>query len=293
MADCDLEVMQDRVNRSREEFLHALNDYDANVAKQIIEEFVSIFLDEKESGWATNTRDLANQVIDQDRRFGGMLASITEKVAIASLKMQQTVLHITVELIGSATRVFGTPVATGTSPIELLRARMDQFHKGHRDLIAAGEDATNQTCKVGVHLNRVQRLATDLLLLRIETLNAFKSKNLGVNFQDIINRLREQGKEYATDKGIDEAGRIIAERLQEILGILVKEAPIVRILNVAYKIAKVLGPKDVKPDATNELNKLIDLMKKENAVYQALNDAYNAALEELDQIMKTPLKQAS
>jgi hypothetical protein len=292
MPDCDLKVMDDRVNRSREEFLHALKEYDPNVAKQIIREFVSTFLDEKETRWADTTRDLANQIVEQNDRFGGMVGSSLSKLEHTSLNFQLAVQHLTIEIMRIGMEVFG-PLPTGVPLVEGLSKWRESSDKAHKAFIAAGEDAQNNACKIGEELVIVQRLATDLLLLRTVTLRAFKSRNLGVSFEDIIERLRGELKDYAKSEGRDEAVKIILEKMHEILGIVVEQAPVIRILKIAEKIGKILGPKEVKPDSTNELNRLIDLMNKENALYHSLDTAYQHLMDELDKVNHLDLSKAA
>ncbi len=292
MLDCNLDVLQARINISREEFLHALNEYDPKVAEQIIKEFLSIFLDETKD-WAPKTREAANKVIEQNRNFEKLVTESTTKVDFASARMQQAVLHVTTEIIRLGTEIFNGPAPSG-STIEWLRARTDQFDRRQREFSAAGENATNTACQIGGRLHRIQRLATDLLLLQTQTLEAFKSKNLGLTFQDVIDHFLTEAKEWGIEKGIEESVKLVAERLQEVLPDIAQgQVPIVRTLIAAYKIARAMGPKEVKPDSTNELNKLVGLMEKENNLYQALDDAYTAAMDELNQLAKTPLQLAS
>jgi len=293
MPDCNLDLLEQRINISREEFLHASNEYDPNVARQIVREFVAIFLDEKETQWATTTQDLADQITKHNNRFTGVIASVASKVEIASLSFQQATLHLSVEVMRVAVEGVGQAVPMNSSPLEWLKQQQNKLNEVHRALVIAGESAQNRACRVGEQIDIVQRMATDILLLHIETLRAFKSRNLGIEFKDIVDRLRTEIKDYAKSEGSEEAVKIVLEKLHELLGIVVEQAPVIRVLKMAEKITKILGPKEVKPDSTNELNKLADLMKKENALYQSVDDAYQRLLDEVHEINRMDLTKAA
>jgi hypothetical protein len=69
--------------------------------------------------------------------------------------------------------------------------------------------------------------------------------------------------------------------------------PILRILILAIDIKKLRDKKGPHPDPTNELLRLVDLMKKENAAYETLNEVYEKTIAELERLANEPLAQAS
>jgi hypothetical protein len=295
MPDVDLKATEERVNESRKDFLRAVDAYDSDDGKQIIEKFLAEFLSpERERSEIAHAH--AKEAIEQIKAFGNQRISMTENIGIALTMMQQAVLHLAIGVMSGPIETFSKPPqATGGSPMERLREQTARLGEAQRNLQATGKEAETKACEIGGKVALIQEMAASVLRMRTLTLKAFKKENLDLSLQDLIKRIRKELEEAGTDKAFEEACEFIIERMQEVLEIVIEQAPVIRVLNVLRKIGRVLGPKeiDTSPGGTDEMLKLLDQLRRESAALEALTKAQREATKELEDIVHAPSRKAS
>ena len=285
--DDDLSRIETEISKSRQGFLDAVEEYDPADSKKVMDDFVTKFLKE-ELDWSDTTREHADEVLAQDRKFDEKRTSLTEKIAMAAVNMNGSVLTLQRRILEQGMHVFDTAPGNPGS-IGWLTEQKKDMDARTKAFDSAGENAKKNAYAMGVYIEALQNKATDLIRLRARSIKAFKTRNLEINFHDILERLREEIREEGITEALKKTAEILAERLKELAEVLGGQAPMLRILIAIRKAAKVFDKKKPKPDLTNELGKLVDLMKKENAAYEAIEKAFDQTMLELDRLANAPL----
>src|SRR5690242_11981585 len=187
MVDDDLSKIEAAISKSREEFLDADNQYNSEDAEKVMKEFVEKFLKE-EADFSDTTREHANEVIEQDLKFNGMRASMAEKIAMAGLTLNGSILTLQRRIIEKGMDVFGPPPGTPgpMDPTKSFLARKKEMDARVKDFDSAGESAKKNAYDMGVYIDSLQKKATALIRLRTLTIKAFKTRNLEINLHDVI-----------------------------------------------------------------------------------------------------------
>ena len=279
----DLDEIQARVNASKDAFLDALNHLDFYDGDQIIERFLAKFDDR-----ADVTMELRQETEDLIRRFRSTTASLSEKVATLHMRLNGTILSMAVHIIGSVFEKMGKPTAPKqkASPLEVVRDQLKRLDEAVDAIDESGKRAKKTAFEIGVHTQRVELMAADVIRARTLTMRAFKDENIGTSLKDLGEQLRT--KQYARTGIIvlDGSFERIVEMSKELAMYLVEENPIISLVNLARKLATAAKGKkvDTTRGGTELMNILLSQLRIESKIIQSVMDTYEAALKELDSV---------
>ena len=81
---------------------------------------------------------------------------------------------------------------------------MAGFSAAADTLTTGGSDAADRATKAGELVNKIQKMAANILVLRTVTLRAFQSENLHTSLLDVVARIRKELDDEVKDQLKDE-----------------------------------------------------------------------------------------
>lgn len=268
---CDLKELQQRVNDSQQMFLRALGSYDDGVADFIIERFLDKFLgsDPARSEISAENALEARTLI---RNFGNVRASLASLMLLLTFKMRYAVTELTLNFITLAMKSVGDLEVN--SSVEQAKIR--------------GEKAA---CAIGEHIDRVQRLAAEYLLMRHATLTNFKAKNFELSHREVLNRIISIVKNDTKREILEQTWDKIRELTEALVEITIEEEPLGRAIAHAEQVAKVFKGKNPNMSAENNgtevMNRLLKTLRKEKALFEELEKSCQEVIDDIDLIGKS------
>jgi hypothetical protein len=261
-----LDAIQCQVAESRHAFLKALEEHHDEDGQVVVEKFLLEFLSPEQER-SQLAREFANETIELIRGFGAEAANMAQSVLIAKLKMETVVNGATLDVLKAAMEKIGTPSASA-------------------DFAAAAKRAMDKAIEAGVHLDKVQAMAANIVQMRTLALKAFRDENIRLSLADLLKRLRAEADKDAKDKLADEAWAEAKELAEELGGLAIDEAPVLRWRKILEKVGKIVGPKkvDTSPGGTDAMLDLLGQLRKENKALAALDRSYENALRRFDEL---------
>ncbi len=279
----DLNEIQARVNTSKDAFVDALKHYDSYDGNQIIERFLAIFEDR-----ADVTMELRRETEDLIRRFNSRSASLATNIVILHMRLNATVLSIELYILGNGIDVMGRPIdAKGKlSPMELLKEHQKRIEEAQAAIRKTWEWANKTVYEIGVHTERIELMAAEVIRGRTLMMRAFKDENIGTSLKDLGEQLRN--KQYARSgiAVLDGAFERIFEMSKELAKFLVDENPIFALVNLAKKLGSAAKGKEVDTSrgGTELMNMLLSQLRIESKIIESIGETYEAALKEFDSV---------
>lgn len=281
MDEYNLSEIQERVNAAKHNFIGALESYRSYDGRQIIDRFLAKFQDRSEA-----TADLERETEQLISGFNSTSASLANDIDILLMRMQSTALGLSVYVMGAGIGKMGEAVEAppGASALDLVVGQMAKFKEAQKAFVQSGEWAKKTAYLIGVHSERVQLMAADIIRLRTLTLRGFKDENVGTSFKDLIEQIHD--KQYARTGIVllDAAFDRILEVMKELALYVAEKNPMVELWNLAKKIGKAIKGKapDTSGGGTELMNELLSQLRRESTILQDLKNTFDDAMKELD-----------
>lgn len=296
MTSADITDIQNRVNESRRMFLetlHASDEQKQEDAKKAIEEFLIHFTASTPER-SQITRENATEAIQLIVSFRNVQVSFAMNAALLSGKMESVLVGLQLKVLSIIPDVLGEPLSTdgeNPSPLELLNRHLKSATQAQEELAAEGQSARDMTVAVGEHVDRVQRVAATILLMRYATMSRFRREHLSVSWSELRKRLKRELAEASKAELFQKSWEVICEIGEELLDITLDETiPVKKIPRYWARFRKIVGRRDpdTTPGGTEIMNKLLEQLRREHMLFEKLEATCDEAMDALDQIDRDP-----
>ncbi|MGH8568871.1 MAG: hypothetical protein ACREXU_12885 [Gammaproteobacteria bacterium] len=257
----DLREIQDRLNRSREQFIEELEAHDADAGSRLVDEFLNEQLGPSEKRSPIAQRE-AKEAVQLIRGFNNHAVSIAGWVAIASLTLEQAALSLQVDAIREGREDFG---------------RLG----GRANFGKAAEDISRRAVQCGEHIDFVQRLSTVVLLAHRSTILEFTAEALDVRWDDVVSRIRRELANSTKSELFDQSYDLLKEQLMQLAKDISEEY--LDGLRKYWRLARrLIGKKNIPTfGKTDVMQRLLHELREQERTIAQLESAYNSAFQVL------------
>lgn len=255
----DLEEIQDRINRSREQFIEELEVQAVHADRRLVDEFLYEQLGPSEKRSPIAQQE-ARETVCLIRDFDSHAASIASMVAIAGLELQQTLLSLQAEALENGMEQFGSPGGSA------------QFAK-------STEEISMRAIEFGERIDFVQSLAAAVLLAHRSTISEFTAEALDVRWSDVVSRIRRELANSTKPALFDQSLEQLKKQFRE-LATDIWEEYLDGLRKYWRTVRRLIGKKNrPKFGQTDLMQRLLHELRQEKRAIAQLETSYCRALE--------------
>ncbi len=282
----DLELIEARINAARQRFLKAVGGSSDADGKRVIEQFLERL--EADDRVSVGLKEEAENEI---RSFIYKTASLTSKVAIVLLKMQGTLVTLSMHIQSAAHDQLRMPPQNAQTTgfpdalrdlMDLLNAQSTAFSNAQAALVTRWVWAEERAYSMGVHVERLLIYSADVIEYRIETLRAFNEQYIKPSLQELLDLIRNREFERTRNHLMDAGFERIVELGKEIFLTIAEEDSHAKAAIMSGKAALILKGHgtDTSIGGTGHLNSLVSQFRNEASLIELVTATYHDALKE-------------
>ncbi len=257
----EIQNIQNRLKRSREQFIEELEAQDEEVSRRLIDEFLHEQLGPSEKRSPIAQQE-ARETVQLIKFFDSHTTSITTQIAIAINAYEQTLASLHTYALRKNMELYGTP-------------------GGAVNFKKATEKITQRVVQCGEHLDFVQRLASVVLLAYRSTILEFTGEALDVSWREVVSRIRRELATSTKSELFDQSFELLKKELGE-LAKDISEEYIDGFRKYWRMLCRLLGKKNIpKFGRTDLMQRLLHELRQQERLIAQLESSYGNALEVL------------
>ncbi|MGO6724529.1 hypothetical protein ACCS51_26585 [Rhizobium ruizarguesonis] len=276
--EVNLEDLQHRLNKSRQDFQRAIERYHTEGRSDgtfIVKTYLRKFKDDNPDR-AKIAVDIAKETEEEIEKFRSRTSDLAYKVQTALLTGDMVASGATIDSMGEI-------LADASGFLDEIAKRLAGLNSSSpapsaTDLQARLDEQKMKVAKVGESVVSITTLAAAVCNMRCEVLKGFRNDNLEVSREELIRRLRGMLLSIPREEVFERFRKLVQDLLAEYLK---KAVPILGgVLWVADKVKKLAQPKaGTNPGDTDIMLTLLPALRKDQQMIDELDRIFQGLVK--------------